>query len=194
MNFPDHLMQSSRLLRTEKNQLVFKNGSPAAAVFRVLEGEVHLLRHAPDGTAIVIHRARAGDFFAEASLFSRRYHCDALSVRPSACLRLPANALRQALQQDPALALEWIAALSGNLRRQRSSLERMALKGTRARIVHYLVDRGDNGRLALDQSLIEWARELGVSHEALYRTLAAMEKEGSLTRNGAALQLLKGLP
>lgn len=187
-------MQSSRLVRSEKNELVFKADSPAAAVFRVQEGEVHLVRHAPDGGAVVIHRARPGDFFAEASLFSRRYHCDAVSVQPSTCLRLPADALRQALQQDPALALEWIAALSGNLRRQRSALECMALKGTRARIVHYLVDRGDQGRLTLDQPLIEWSRELEVSHEALYRTLAAMEKEGSLARDGVTLQLLKGLP
>lgn len=132
MHFPDHLLQASRTAHTDKNPLVFKAGSPAAAAFRVLEGEVHLLRHAPDGTAIVIPRARAGDFFAEASLFSRRYHCDALSVRPSTCLHLPVSALRQALQQDPTLALEWIAALSGNLRSQRSALERMALKGARA--------------------------------------------------------------
>lgn len=60
--------------------------------------------------------------------------------------------------------------------------------------MHYLVDRGENGGIALDQPLIEWARELGVSHEALYRTLAAMAKEGSLARDGATLQLLKGLP
>lgn len=33
-----------------------------------------------------------------------------------------------------------------------------------------------------------------MSHEALYRTLAAMEKEGRLVRAGAELQLAKGLP
>ena len=33
-----------------------------------------------------------------------------------------------------------------------------------------------------------------MSHEALCRTLAAMEKEGSLVRAGAELQLVKGLP
>lgn len=103
MNFPGHLMQSSRLMHTDKNRLVFKIGSPAVAVFHVQEGEVHLVRHAPDGATVIIHRAGAGDFFAEASLISRRYHCDALSVRPSACLRLPADALRRTLQQDPAL-------------------------------------------------------------------------------------------
>jgi CRP-like cAMP-binding protein len=194
MNFPESLMQSSQLLHLERNQTVFRNGKVADAVFRVQAGEVHLLRYAPDGAAVVIHRARPGDFFAEASLFGKRYHCDAVCIKPSICLRLPANALRQALQEDPVLAMEWIATLSGNLRRQRSALERMALKGTRARIAHYLVDRGENGKITLDQPLIEWARELGVSHEALYRTLAAMEKDQSLLRGGNTLQLLKGMP
>lgn len=190
MHIPEPLAQISQALRYEKNQAVFRTGDPADAVFRVMAGEVHLLRRAPDGAAIVIHRARTGDFFAEASLFSERYHCDAICVRPCRCLRLPADALRQAIANDPGFALEWITALSRNLRRQRAAQERLALKGTRARVVHYLVDCGESGCVTLGQPLIRWAEELGVSHEALYRTLAAMEKEGVLERDGTTLRLL----
>jgi CRP-like cAMP-binding protein len=111
-------------------------------------------------------------------------------VQASRCLRLPADATRQALANDPGFALEWITSLSRNLRRQRAALERLALKGTRARVVHYLVDCGESGCVTLDQPLIRWAEELGVSHEALYRTLAAMEKDGVLARDGNTLRLL----
>lgn len=190
MHIPEPLAHISQALRYEKNQAVFRTGDPAEAVYRVMAGEVHLLRHAPDGAAIVIHRARTGDFFAEASLFSKRYHCDAICVRPSRCLRLPADALRQVMANDPGFAMEWITALSRNLRRQRAAQERLALKGTRARVVHYLVDCGESGCVTLDQPLIRWAEELGVSHEALYRTLATMEKEGVLAREGTTLRLL----
>lgn len=189
MDLPQSLMALSQHCHVKKNETLFRSGEPADAVFRVLSGEVHMVRHAPDGTTVVIHCARTGDFFAEASLFSSRYHCDAVSVRTSHCLRLPAIALRRTFETDAALAQAWMATLSGSLRRQRSALERMALKGTRARVVHYLVDRGDNGQLMLDQTFLEWARELGVSHEALYRTLAAMERDGSLERNGVWLKL-----
>jgi len=190
VHIPDPLAHISQALRYEKDQAVFRMGDPAEAVYRVMSGEVHLLRHAPDGTAIVIHRARSGDFFAEASLFSQRYHCDAICVQACRCLRLPADALRQAVASDPSFAMEWITALSRNLRRQRAAQERLALKGTRARVVHYLVDCGESGRVTLGQPLIRWAQELGVSHEALYRTLAAMEKEGVLERDGTTLRLL----
>jgi CRP/FNR family transcriptional regulator, dissimilatory nitrate respiration regulator len=187
---PEHLTQAARTLHFDKCQTVFRTGDPVDAVYRVITGEVHLLRHAPDGATIIIHRARRGDFFAEASLFSNHYHCDAVCVQAGQCMRLQADVLRQSLANDPGFALEWIATLSRNLRRQRASQERMALRSTRARIVHYLVDRGEDGVVVRDQPFIRWAEELGVSHEALYRTLASMEKEGILARDGSKLRLL----
>ena len=69
-----------------------------------------------------------------------------------------------------------------NLRRQRAAQERLGLKSLRMRVIHYLVDRGNEGRVELDQPIIRWATELGASHEALYRTLAEMEREGVLQR------------
>jgi DeoR/GlpR family transcriptional regulator of sugar metabolism len=41
----------------------------------------------------------------------------------------------------------------------------------------------------LDQPVIRWATELGASHEALYRTLTEMEREGILQRHGQTLTL-----
>jgi hypothetical protein len=43
----------------------------------------------------------------------------------------------------------------------------------------------------LDQPILRWAVELGASHEALYRTLAEMEREGVLQRQGQTLTLLQ---
>jgi CRP/FNR family transcriptional regulator, dissimilatory nitrate respiration regulator len=192
VSIPESLMQASQAIRFDKNQLVFQAGDEADAVYRVMAGEVHLLRHAPDASSIIIHRARVGDFFAEASLFGKRYHCDAVCVQPSRCLRLPADDLRQSLANDSGFAMEWMAALSRNLRRQRADQERMALKSTRARVVHFLVDRGEAGQVTFDQPLIRWAEELGVSHETMYRTLAGMEKDGVLSRDGLTLRLLAG--
>lgn len=187
---PRDLLQASRALTFGAGRTVFRANDPAEAVYRVLSGEVHLQRYAPNGAIIVLQRARTGEFFAEASLFGKRYHCDAVCVQDCRCQRLPANAMRKVLRNDATFALVWIAAAARALRQQRAAQERLALKTTRDRVVHYLVDRGEDGRLTLDQPLIAWARELGVSHEALYRTLAAMEKAGVLTRHGATLALL----
>ncbi|OGS98333.1 MAG: hypothetical protein A3F73_04475 [Gallionellales bacterium RIFCSPLOWO2_12_FULL_59_22] len=177
-----------------KGQRIFRMGDEVAAVYRVLEGDVCLTRFSPEGAEIVLHRAREGDFFAEASLFGSRYHCDAICTRSGRCLQLPAAALRHCLANDPNFAMEWIATLSRNLRRQRAAQERLGLKSLRMRIIHYLVDHGKDGRVELNQPIIRWATELGASHEALYRTLAEMEQEGILQRQGQTLILLQRQP
>ncbi|OGS97926.1 MAG: hypothetical protein A3F73_05380 [Gallionellales bacterium RIFCSPLOWO2_12_FULL_59_22] len=174
-----------------KGQRIFCFGDEVDAVYRVLEGEVCLTRFSPEGAEIVLCRAREGDFFAEASLFSAHYHCAAICTRSGRCLRLHAGTLRHCLASDPGFAMEWVATLSRNLRLQRAAQERLSLKSLRMRVIHYLVDRGKEGRVELDQPIIRWAAELGVSHEALYRTLAKMEKEGVLQRQGQTLTLLQ---
>ena len=188
--FPETLRLAASRIDINKGQRIFHLGDEVDAVYRVLEGEVCLTRFSPEGTEIVLHRAREGDFFAEASLFGTQYHCDAICTRSGCCLRLPAEALRHCLANDPGFAMEWVATLSRNLRRQRAAQERLGLKSLRMRVIHYMVDRGKEGRIELDQTIIRWATELGASHEALYRTLAEMEREGILQRQGQTLILL----
>jgi len=191
---PDRLRLAARPMDIGKGQRIFRFGCKVDAVYRVLDGEVCLTRFSPEGAEIVLHRAREGDFFAEASLFGTQYHCDAICTRSGRCLRLPAEALRHCLANDPGFSMEWIATLSKNLRRQRAAQERLGLKSLRMRVIHYLVDRGKEGRVELDQPIIRWAVELGASHEALYRTLAEMEREGVLQRHGQTLTLLQRQP
>ena len=189
--FPETLKLAACRVDISKGQRIFHLGDEVNAVYRVLEGEVRLTRFSPEGAEIVLHRAREGDFFAEASLFGTHYHCDAICTRSGCCLRLPAETLRHCLANDHSFAVEWIATLSRNLRRQRAAQERLGLKSLRMRVIHYLVDRGKEGRVELDQPIIRWATELGASHEALYRTLAEMEREGILQRQEQTLILMQ---
>ncbi len=195
--FSDVFPIAARVVGMDKGQAIFRNGDVADAVYRVIEGEVQLVRRTPDGSEIILQRAGEGDFFAEASIFTTRYHCDAICTRPGTYLHVPSETLRLRLLNDPGFAMEWIASLSRSLRKQRAAQERLALKSLRKRVVHYLVDCGEDGRVTLDQPVIRWAAELGASHEALYRTLAEMEKDGVLQRQGQTLILLQqqvGLP
>lgn len=189
--FPDYLRLAAHTMNISKGQRIFRFGDKVDAVYRLLDGEVCLTRFSPEGSEIVLHRAREGDFFAEASLFGTHYHCDAICTRPGKYLRLPVEALRYCLVNDPRFAMEWITTLSLNLRRQRAAQERRGLKSLRMRVVHYLVDLGEDGRIELNQPITRWAVELGASHEALYRTLAEMERKGILQRQGQTLILLQ---
>jgi CRP/FNR family transcriptional regulator, dissimilatory nitrate respiration regulator len=66
------------------------------------------------------------------------------------------------------------------LRHVRAQNERLSLKTAEERIIHAIEVEGNDGVLTLTQSRKNWAAELGLTHEALYRTLARMVKERRL--------------
>ena len=180
-------------VRYERGQTVFRSGSATHSVYYVESGAVRLVRYGRAGEEVVLHDARAGEFFAEASLHSSRYHCDAVVSEPCELLRCPAAALRQLLETDADFAAQWLSLLSRQLRSLRSRVERLSLRSAAERVRHLLVSegRGPRHEVVVEGTLKDLARRLGLSHEALYRTLATLEREGVIEREGPVLRLLR---
>jgi CRP-like cAMP-binding protein len=185
---PERIRRTAHTRALAKAAQLFSRGDRPQAMYFVASGEVHLLRTSLTGDQIVLQRARKG-FLAEASLDQARYHCDAIAVRPSELLVIPRKAFRDALT-DEAFGKIWMAHLAGELRRVRAQAERMTLKTAEARIVHYIETEGDNGSIVLNGSKKDWANELGLTHEALYRALARMERSGQIRANATTLTIL----
>lgn len=190
---PDWLEGLARRRVLAKGDLVFRVRAPARHVFYLLRGRVVLHRYGPAGEEVVIHTAIPGEFFAEASMHGERYHCSATAAVASEMAVVPSEALREALASDAAFAALWTAILSRQLRRARARVERLSLKGAADRVRHLLVTEGVGSRptLQLQGTMRELAGELGLTHEALYRTLAAMARSGEIARDGPTLALLR---
>jgi len=169
---------------------VFRAGTRPAKIYWVLDGEVRLIRRSRNGAEIVLQRASSG-FVAEASLDSPRYHCDAVAAVASHLLAFPINRFRQALSEDDKFRAFWMRRLAREVHALRSQCERLALHSAAERIEHYIESEGQNGRLELSRTRKAWAAELGLTHEALYRALASLERAGRVTavEKGAALVL-----
>ena len=175
-------------LRCARGALLFRSGQRPSAMFFVDAGELTLQRSAADGAVVVLQRTRHG-FVGEASLQAERYHCDAVAVADSTLTRLPRAELQAALQADPAFAARWIAMLNRELRRLRQQCERLSLLRVEARLLHLIETEGDATGLAIGAGLKSLAPELGVTHEALYRCVAALVRRGLLRRSPERLQL-----
>jgi CRP-like cAMP-binding protein len=137
------------------------------------------------GGEIVLQRTRNG-FIAEASLDQSAYHCDAIAVVPTELLAIPRLAFNEALNVAT-FRQQWIGHLARELRRVRAQTERLSLKTARERILHFSETEGEDGTIVLTQSRKDWAAELGLTHEALYRTLARMERAGEIHIDGLIL-------
>jgi CRP/FNR family transcriptional regulator, dissimilatory nitrate respiration regulator len=176
----------------DAGESVFRMGAMARHVHFLAEGRVTLSRFGPHGEEVAIHAARAGEFFAEASLHSERYHCTAVVGQPALVASIPSEELRALLCRDPEFAMEWLAIVSRQLRQARTRVERLCLKGARERVRHLLLTEGSGPthRYTLHGSVKDLAVDLGLSHEALYRTLASMEREGVIVREAGTVFLL----
>lgn len=176
-----------------KGDVIFRANAPARHVFFLVRGRVVLQRYGRGGEEVVIHAAHAGEFFAEASLHSERYHCTATVAAEGEVASLDAEQLRRRLRSDSDFAMHWLAIVSRQLRSARARIERLSLRSAAERVQHLLVTegRGDRASYALRGTARELAGELGLTHEALYRTLAAMERDGTIERRDGALALVR---
>ena len=184
---PEPVRRLTRSLEIQRQSAVFGRGDRPQAMFFVLSGEVRLLRRSRSGGEIVLQRARRG-FLAEASLDQPTYHCDAVAAEPTRLLAIQRKAFTEGLA-DEAFRHRWIAHLARELRKVRTHSERLSLKTARERIIHFIETEGEAGVVDLNQSKKDWAAELGLTHEALYRTLAQMQKRGELTLEQSRLTL-----
>src|SRR5579864_3164125 len=163
---------------------LFRQGDPASAIYKVESGRLRLIRRTVDDHLVILHTARRGEFFAEASLFSEAYHCDAIAAAQSRVRVYPKASVMAAFRMDPALAEAFMARLAHQLQELRARMELRNIRSARERVLQYLrlkAGAGNRG-ITIEGQLQDIAAEIGVSREALYRTLAALEAEGSLMR------------
>lgn len=172
---------NGRPLVLEPGQIIFRTGDLVRSMFYVMTGELDLLRHTPNGTPLILNRAISGFVLAEASAYSRCYHCDCVA-RDQSCLRsLTVGEFHEALRRSPELAGSWAAQLAASLQKARMLSEIRTLKTVSERLDAWL---SDNGQLPPRGQIQHIAHMLGVSREALYRELAKRRVKSKSTMAG----------
>jgi CRP-like cAMP-binding protein len=126
-------------------------------------------------------------------LFSSTYHCDAIA-KTAATVRLYPKAVRLAeLRPNPKIAEAFATMLARQVMALRTSLEQRNIRSACDRVRHFLAVNADSDgrRVSLSGTLKSIAAELGLTHEAFYRTLADMAANGEIERRGHIIRLLK---
>ena len=171
-----------------KGERLFLRRRRPRNLYFVTRGEIVLERIDEHGSSVMLQRVRRG-CVAEASLQSGSYHCDALVTVAGHAVALPIDPLKAELAQDSAFAMRWIGMLNTEVRRLRAQCERLSLDGVGERLLHLIDTEGTDGRLAIASGLKSLATELAVTHEALYRTVAALERTGVVYRESGCISL-----
>ena len=188
---PEQIRLRSKVRVLDAGEVLFRQGDRANAIFEVDQGRMRLVRHTIDNRPVTLHTARAGELFAEAALFADRYHCDAVAASAARVHIHPKRALLAAFRGDPALGERFMATMAHQIHALRSQLEVRNIRSARERVLSHLVLAAGAGSrtVRLDGTLMDLAGEIGLSHEALYRTLAALEAEGLIAKTRSTITL-----
>lgn len=186
---PKDLLGQCHAHHFEKGDYLFHQGEKPEYMFFVVSGEAVLTRTSSHGEPTTLQRCKGG-FLSEASLLTDAYHCDAIVTNSGQAIRLPIKSLRDALT-DSKFSMKWVQLLSKEIMRLRTQSERLGLKDIRSKLIHLIETEGKQGVLTLQSDFKSMASEIGVTHEALYRAIASLEKEGLLRKQSNSLELLK---
>jgi CRP-like cAMP-binding protein len=185
---PAGLRSELTQVQFDEGEIIFRRGDRPRAMYAVLSGEARLVRATRQGGEVILQRCRSG-LLAEASLDQPRYHCDAVAILPTVLVSIPRTVFKLALTNE-GFRERWQCMLLDELRRLRAHSERLGLKTAEERILHSIESEGDGERLVLNQTRKDWAAELGLTHEALYRALARMTKARRLRVEGDVVELI----
>ncbi len=163
-------------LHLKKNEALFRQGDITTAIFFVISGAVHLVRHTHEGHSVILHRAVSGTTFAEASLFSDVYHCDATATEPAEVIRLSKTDILALVTADPDFAQALLKRFAQDVQTHRKHLEILAIKGAEDRVFAALVSFGQSG------TVTAFAIFVGLTTEATLRALSKLVQQGKVTK------------
>lgn len=173
-------------------EALFRQGDPADKVFLIERGRLRMARRLASGEAIPLHTGRAGELFAEGALFAVACQCDALAVEASTVVACAKTDMLAAFATSPPLALEWLERVTRQLHAARALIELRDVRSAEERVIRHLRLRADiAGVVAFEGPLLDAAAELGLTHEAYYRAMAALARRGTIQRGSRHVQLLQ---
>lgn len=185
----DRLAELGRARELRRGEVLFNQEDPAEAIFWISRGRLRLERHLAGGRVVTLSVARAPSLLAEASLFSRRYHCRAVAETAATITTVPGAVVLELLDGDGGFARSLVHVLAGEVRWLRQLLELRNVRPASERLLGYLALRQDRGEPPDDRPLAALATELGLTPEALYRILARLERQGLIHRQGRRITL-----
>ncbi len=173
----DRIPRSDQKHRTLANgETLFIQDSATTGLFYLVSGTIDLKRMTESGHSMTIHRARSGETFAEASVFSDRYHCTASAACESQLIEFTRSAIVTLLGTDIDFTRSMAARFAVQIQECRRRVELLSIRNADERILSALRDG-----LLLD-NITSFAEIVGLAPETVYRTLKKLSDSGAITK------------
>lgn len=177
------LLNSARVSRLKRGQILFQHGDTASVIHIVTEGWVKLYRIAPNGAEAVVGIMTRGQSFGEPIALRRAaYPVSAEATTDCELLAVPTNAFLNLLQTHPETVISVLSATFMHLQGLVEQIEQLKARSGAQRVAEFLVELCPEGAesatvtLPYDKALI--AGRLGMKPESLSRAFARLRDFG----------------
>ncbi|EKE78979.1 cyclic nucleotide-binding domain-containing protein [Oceanibaculum indicum] len=175
------LIKISFLQRFPQGVLLISENDPADFLHVVLEGLVEMFGSSGGRETTISFVRPVSTFILAAVLKDQVYLQSARTISRSRILMIPAQAVRQAMQQDKAFMLSIVGELATGYRRVVKELKNQKLRTSSERLANWLLAQGrlsDDGtvRLAMEKRVL--ASRLGMTPENLSRAFSTLRDLG----------------
>lgn len=180
--------------RYSRGQTIFAEGDAGVGFYVVISGRVKIFKLSAEGKEQILHVFGSGEPFAEAAVFAGAcFPAHALALESSRIFFFPRQAFTELIQENPALAMNMMAALSLRLKKFASLIESLSLKEVPGRLAMHLLllaDEQERDTVRLDLTKSHLASLLGTIPETLSRILAKMIKSDYIAMDGSTITIL----
>lgn len=184
----DDLLEDAFELTLPAGATLFQQGEEARFLRVSLSGRVALMARSEDEAETVVEFFETGDLFIiPAVVLDLPYLMSARTVEESRILMIPADAFREALERDHALALSMTRELARHWRLLTRQIKDLKLRSAPQRLGAYLLslaedDTAPSTQLQLPEKRRMLARRLAMTPENLSRAFGRLKELGVNSR------------
>ena len=176
--------------RYEAGQVLWTEGEVSGRMVLLVQGRVKAVRVLPDGCTVLLHVFSAGDIFGFLPFVDGGpYPATAIAVDDVDARVMSRSELRQAIDQDPQVAMVLLGALGKRLRQAFGRLGDQAQRSSLARVAAALslllpAAGGSDVTTIIDvpSPIHDFAADVGMTPETFSRAVTQLVESGVLQR------------
>ncbi len=169
---------------------IYAEGDSCSGIAFILSGEIRVYKIGETGREITLYEIGPGEtciLNASCILAGQSYPANAVTLSDVEMLLLPSEVFRRLIADDESMRRFVFSLLGERLSGVMALVEEVAFGRMDVRLLDYLVEKAENGRLDTTHQNI--ANDLGTSREVVSRLLKDLERQGKviLSRNAITL-------
>jgi len=174
---------------------VYNEGDACSSIAFVLTGGIRVYKLAENGREITLYEIGPGEtciLNASCILAGLSYPANAVCLAETDVILVPAAGFRRLIDTHAQLREFVFRILSERLAGVMELISEVAFRRMDERLMDYLIERSENGRLAATHQMI--ADDLGTSREVVSRLLKDFERRGIVRLSRSSISIIDPVP